>query len=89
VILARHGKGLVASLQCVKPGTTEPDPQLAFRVVGRAVQCGVLLFGPVGYGGASVKVCPPLVIAEDARLEGIEVLEAAFEHVLEGQAVAR
>ena len=88
VIFAHHGKGLVASLHCVKPGGKEPDDKLAWRVVGRAVQTGLLLFGPVGYGGASVKLCPPLVIAEDALREGLAVLESAFEHVLAAQPTA-
>lgn len=89
VILARHGKGLVASLHCVKPGTREPDGQFAWAVVGRAVQTGLLLFAPVGFGGACVKLCPPLVIAEDAMSEGLDVLESAFAHVLDSQAVAK
>jgi len=91
VILARHGKGLVASLHCVKPGTREPDATFAWKVVGRAVQMGLLLFAPVGFGGACVKICPPLVIEEDAMREGLTVLESAFEHVLqtERQTVTR
>lgn len=88
-ILAHHGKGLVASLHCVKPGSTEPDHKLAFNVVGRAVQQGVMLFGPVGFGGASVKLSPPLVIEEDALREAMDVVEGAFAHVLEADAVAK
>ena len=82
VILAHHGKGLVAALHCVRPGSDEADAQLAWRVVGRAVQTGLLLFGPVGYGGASVKLAPPLVIEQDAVVEAMAVLEAAFAYVL-------
>ena len=82
VILAHHGKGMVASLHCVKPTSDEPDEMLAWRVVARAVQRGLLLFGPVGYGGASVKLCPPLVIEQDALREGLQVLEKAFEETL-------
>lgn len=89
VILAQHGKGLVSSLHCVKPGTTEADGKLAWAVVGRAVQQGLMLFGPVGFGGASVKICPPLVITESALREGLAVLEEAFAHVLETQAVTQ
>ena len=77
-ILAHHGRGLVASLQCVEAGTTTPDPQLAARVVQQAVQRGVMLFAPVGYGGASVKLCPPLVIEEEALREGMQVIGEAF-----------
>ncbi|MCC7191902.1 MAG: aspartate aminotransferase family protein [Phycisphaeraceae bacterium] len=89
VILASHGKGLVASLHCVKPGTTEADGTFAWKVVGRAVQTGVMLFAPVGFAGACVKISPPLMIAEDALREGLSVVEAAFEYVLETQTVAK
>lgn len=85
VILAHHGKGLVASLHVVKPGTTEPDGKTAWSIVGRAVQTGLLMFAPVGFGGASVKLCPPLVIEEAALREGMQVLEEAFAYVLENQ----
>ena len=82
VILAHHGKGLVAALHCVKPGSSEPDPQLAWQVIGRGIQRGLMIFGPVGFGGASVKLCPPLIIEQDALSEGIDVLEDAFASVL-------
>jgi len=87
VILAHHGKGLVASLHCVKPGTTEADGKLAWTVAGRCVQTGVMMFGPVGFAGASVKLCPPLCIEESALVEGMQVIEDAFAHVLEGHAL--
>lgn len=87
VVLAHHGKGLVASLHCVKPNSTEADAKLAWEVIGRAVQTGVMMFGPVGYGGASVKLAPPLVIEEEAVREAMDVIEAAFAWVLERRKV--
>ncbi len=72
------GKGLVAGLACVRPGTTEPDADLAFDVVQRALHKGVLMFAPVGFGGATIKICPPLVIPEDAVTESVQALEEAF-----------
>jgi 4-aminobutyrate aminotransferase/diaminobutyrate-pyruvate transaminase/4-aminobutyrate aminotransferase/(S)-3-amino-2-methylpropionate transaminase len=77
-----HGKGLVASLHIVKPGGIEPDKELATRIVWRCVEKGLMLFAPVGYAGASVKISPPLVIEEDALREGIAVLEEAMEEVI-------
>jgi 4-aminobutyrate aminotransferase/diaminobutyrate-pyruvate transaminase/4-aminobutyrate aminotransferase/(S)-3-amino-2-methylpropionate transaminase len=79
---ALHGKGLVAGLHVVRPGSTAPDGALAARVVRRAVEKGLLLFSPVGYGGATVKIAPPLVIRADAVREGARVLEEAFEEAL-------
>lgn len=72
------GKGLVAAVMCVKPGTKEPDGDLAWDVVRRSIEKGVLMFSPVGLGGASIKICPPLVITEEAVLESTEAFEEAF-----------
>lgn len=72
------GKGLVAGVACIKPGTMEPDGDLAWNVIERCIEKGVLLFTPVGFGGATVKICPPLVITEEPLRESLEVLEEAF-----------
>ena len=67
--------GLVAALQFTRPGTTDPDPEPAWELVRRAYERGVMLFAPVGVGGCAIKICPPLVIQEDALREGLGVLE--------------
>jgi 4-aminobutyrate aminotransferase / (S)-3-amino-2-methylpropionate transaminase / 5-aminovalerate transaminase len=82
------GKGLVAGIACVRPGTTEPDADLAFDVVERAMRKGVLMFAPVGFGGATVKISPPLVIPEDAIVESVDALEEAFAEAVGHAAVA-
>jgi len=70
-----HGRGLVAAVHVVRPGTREPDPERAFRIVESCVRQGLMLFAPVGRGAASIKICPPLIIEEDALREGLGVLE--------------
>jgi 4-aminobutyrate aminotransferase / (S)-3-amino-2-methylpropionate transaminase / 5-aminovalerate transaminase len=72
---AHHGMGLVAGLHMVKKDSTEPDGAVAWEIVRRAVESGLLLFSPVGFGGATLKICPPLNISEEAVLEGVHVLE--------------
>jgi 4-aminobutyrate aminotransferase/diaminobutyrate-pyruvate transaminase/4-aminobutyrate aminotransferase/(S)-3-amino-2-methylpropionate transaminase len=79
------GKGLVAGVACVKPGTKEPDADLAWDIVQRSIEKGVLMFSPVGYGGGTVKIAPPLVITEDAVLESCAALEEAFQEALAPQ----
>jgi 4-aminobutyrate aminotransferase/diaminobutyrate-pyruvate transaminase/4-aminobutyrate aminotransferase/(S)-3-amino-2-methylpropionate transaminase len=79
-----HGKGLVAGVMCVRPGTKEPDGDLAWDVVRRCLEKGVLMFSPVGVGGGTVKIAPPLVITEEAIEESTAVLGEAF-----AEAVAR
>jgi len=78
VVGAVHGKGLVAGLHMVRAGGKEPDGELAFRVVERCYRKGLLMFAPVGFGGATVKISPPLVITAEAVEEGILVLEEAL-----------
>jgi 4-aminobutyrate aminotransferase/diaminobutyrate-pyruvate transaminase/4-aminobutyrate aminotransferase/(S)-3-amino-2-methylpropionate transaminase len=79
---AVHGKGLVGSLHMVRPGSRDPNPELASSIVRRCVEKGLMLFAPVGFGGASVKISPPLVIEEDALQEGAAVLGQATEEAV-------
>jgi 4-aminobutyrate aminotransferase / (S)-3-amino-2-methylpropionate transaminase / 5-aminovalerate transaminase len=76
------GKGLINAVHFTKPKTKEPDADLAWAVVEKSVQSGVLMFCPVGFGGGSIKVNPPLVITEQAVLEGCEVIEKSLEAAL-------
>jgi len=78
---AVYGKGLVAGVNIVKPGTKEPDGALALRTVERCMQKGLLMFSPVGFGGALLKIAPPLTSTKDAILEGVAVLDEAIEEV--------
>jgi 4-aminobutyrate aminotransferase / (S)-3-amino-2-methylpropionate transaminase / 5-aminovalerate transaminase len=73
--------GLVAALLFTMPGTTTPDPDLAWEMVHKATQRGVMLFAPVGMAGAAVKINPPLVINEEALREGLGVLRDIVREV--------
>lgn len=75
------GKGLVAGVACVKPGTMEPDGALAAAIIRCAIEMGVLLFPPVGFGGATIKICPPLVIDEPALRDSLAAFTEAFDEV--------
>ena len=76
------GKGLVAGVACVLPGTREPDADLAWEVVRRTVDKGVLMFSPVGFGGGTLKICPPLCITEEAMLDSLGAFEEAIREAL-------
>ena len=80
-----QGKGLVAGIQVVKPGTKTPDPDLAVRINIACLQKGLLMFAPVGGSGECIKIAPPLNISEDALRESIQVLEEALDEVLGGR----
>ncbi len=79
VVGAVHGKGLVAGLHIVERGSKEPDGDLAFAVVEKAFQKGLLMFAPVGVGEATVKICPPLTIPKEAVLDGLAALSTAVD----------
>jgi 4-aminobutyrate aminotransferase/diaminobutyrate-pyruvate transaminase/4-aminobutyrate aminotransferase/(S)-3-amino-2-methylpropionate transaminase len=80
------GKGLVAGVSCVLPGSKDPDGDLAWEVVERCVERGLLMFSPVGLGGGTVKISPPLVIDEAAILDGVAVLEEALAEAVSRKA---
>ena len=48
----------------------------------------LLMFSPVGLGGGTVKISPPLVITEEAIHESVDVLEEAFSEALSAKAAA-
>ena len=79
---AVEGKGLVAGVACVVPGTKEPDGDLAWNIIEKCIEKGVLLFSPVGFGGGTVKISPPLVINEEALTESLDVFEEAVHEAL-------
>jgi 4-aminobutyrate aminotransferase/(S)-3-amino-2-methylpropionate transaminase len=77
-----HGRGLVAGLQVVKPGTRTPDADTALAINESCFRKGLLMFAPVGVGGGCVKIAPPLTISEAALKESLEVLAEACAEVL-------
>jgi 4-aminobutyrate aminotransferase/diaminobutyrate-pyruvate transaminase/4-aminobutyrate aminotransferase/(S)-3-amino-2-methylpropionate transaminase len=76
------GKGLVAGVACTCPRSKEPDAEMAWSITERCYEKGLLLFSPVGFGGGTVKICPPLVINREALLESLDVFEACVEEVV-------
>jgi len=76
------GKGLVAGVLAVKDGAREPDAETALKINVSCYRKGVLMFAPVGKGGESIKIAPPLCINEDALRESIGVFEEAVDETL-------
>jgi 4-aminobutyrate aminotransferase / (S)-3-amino-2-methylpropionate transaminase / 5-aminovalerate transaminase len=83
IVGAVHGKGLVAGMHIIKPETGEPGGDMAAEITYQCFIRGLLLFAPLGFGSATVKICPPLTITEEAVNEGVEVLEQAIRVVSE------
>ena len=83
VVGSVQGRGLVAGMHMVKPNLKAPDGDLAFRIVNKSVQKGLLFFSPVGFGSATVKISPPLIITKEAVLDGIQALSEAVAEAVE------
>ena len=82
VLGCMRGKGLVAGIQVVKPGTKVPNPELALAINVACFRKGLLMFAPVGIGGECLKISPPLTIDQEALKESIAVFEEAVDQVL-------
>ncbi|MEA2012567.1 MAG: aspartate aminotransferase family protein [Verrucomicrobiota bacterium] len=76
------GKGMVAGIQVVKPGTKTPDSATAVKINLKCCQKGLLMFAPVGIEGECLKIAPPLSMTEDMLRESIQVFEEAVDEVL-------
>lgn len=72
-----NGVGMVWGVIFTKAGSKEMDGDFAHDVVELAFRKGLLFFAPVG-SGATIKVCPPLIMGEEALREGIGVLDEAI-----------
>ena len=81
IIGSLQGKGLAWGMVFVKKGTKDIDTNFAHDIVRISIEKGLLFFAPVG-AGATIKVCPPLVITEEALKEGLEILAEAIEEAV-------
>ena len=79
---AVRARGLVGGLLIVKPGTKEPDGEMALRINERCFEKGLLMFAPVGIEHDCVKIAPPLTIPREALEDGMAVLADSCREVL-------
>lgn len=71
-----RGKGLMLAVELVEPGSTNPSPEAAARVMEEAKQARLLL-GRGGSYGNVLRISPPLVLTRDEADEGFEILQEA------------
>jgi len=81
-IVRVFGKGLVAGVVLVDPASGAPAADIAFQIVLRSMQKGVLMFSPVGFGGGTVKIAPPLCISEEAVDESVAAFAEAVDEAM-------
>jgi 4-aminobutyrate aminotransferase / (S)-3-amino-2-methylpropionate transaminase / 5-aminovalerate transaminase len=72
-----RGRGAMLAVELVRPGTTEPDAELAGRIARACHTQGVVVLTAGTYGNV-LRFLPPLVIGQDLLVEALDVLDAAF-----------
>ncbi|HEY0402380.1 MAG TPA: aminotransferase class III-fold pyridoxal phosphate-dependent enzyme, partial [Blastococcus sp.] len=80
-----RGRGAMIAVELVRPGTLEPDAELAGRVARACHAEGVVVLTAGTYGNV-LRFLPPLVIGKDLLTEALDVLEAAFAAPVPGPA---
>ncbi|AWB90888.1 4-aminobutyrate--2-oxoglutarate transaminase [Aeromicrobium chenweiae] len=73
-----RGRGAMVAVELVKPGTTEPDAELARQVAASAHRSGVIVLTCGTYGNV-LRFLPPLAISDELLTEALDVLTTAFE----------
>lgn len=73
-----RGRGAMIAIELVKPGTMDPDPELAGRVSKAAHAQGVVTLTCGTYGNV-LRFLPPLSIPDDLLREGLDIVAAAFD----------
>jgi len=73
------GKGMIAALLFRNPETGMADGVTATRVAQKCLQKGLLV---VHTGRESIKIGPPLIISDEALLEGVAVIEESIRESL-------
>ena len=77
----RHvtGKGLVFALHIFKINVNKRDIDLVDKIIEKCMEKGMLM---IRTGTGTIKIGPPLIIPEDALLEGIDVLDQSIYEVI-------
>jgi 4-aminobutyrate aminotransferase/(S)-3-amino-2-methylpropionate transaminase len=68
-----RGRGAMMAMELVKPGTIEPDPDAARRIVAACHRAGVVTLSCGSYGNV-LRLLPPLVIEPELLDDGLGVL---------------
>ncbi|BDE13576.1 MULTISPECIES: 4-aminobutyrate--2-oxoglutarate transaminase [Mycobacterium] len=68
-----RGRGAMIAVELVKPGSSDPDPELTSKLATAAHAAGVVVL-TCGMFGNIIRLLPPLTISDELLTEGVEVL---------------
>jgi 4-aminobutyrate aminotransferase len=85
VVADVRGKGLMIAIEFVEPGTVNPAPGVALRVLEECKANG-LLVGKGGLYGNVIRMGPPLTLTEGEAKEGLGILVDAINTAAAGVA---
>jgi 4-aminobutyrate aminotransferase/(S)-3-amino-2-methylpropionate transaminase len=75
-----RGRGAMIAIELVRPGTTEPDADLAKSIAAHAHSRGVIVLTCGTYGNV-IRFLPPLTISDALLEEGLDEVEAGLAAV--------
>ncbi len=75
-----RGKGLMQAIECVQPGSIEPNPSAAASLIEACKDNG-LLVGKGGLYGNVIRLTPMLNVTEAEMTEGCEIIISALDSV--------
>jgi 4-aminobutyrate aminotransferase/(S)-3-amino-2-methylpropionate transaminase len=75
-----RGRGAMIAIELVRPGTTEPDADLAKSIAAHAHARGVIVLTCGTYGNV-IRFLPPLTISDELLAEGLDEVEAGLAAV--------
>ncbi|WP_255305888.1 aspartate aminotransferase family protein [Streptomyces sp. Wb2n-11] len=75
-----RGRGLMAGIELVKPGTDEAAPETAAAVLEAAREGGLLIGKGGGHNTAVLRIAPPLTLTVTEAEEGARILEKALRN---------
>ncbi|MFC0845298.1 aspartate aminotransferase family protein [Streptomyces noboritoensis] len=76
-----RGRGLMAGIELVKPGTDEAHPEAAAAVLEAAREGGLLIGKGGGHNTSVLRIAPPLSLTVAEAEEGATILERALRSV--------
>ena len=71
-----RGIGLMVAVEFVRPGTKDPNPEAAQRILKRALADGLLLY-PCGHWAQTIRLIPPINITRAQIEEGLAIFRQA------------